>query len=458
MTIYPQQYFLAIIVGVLLCSIVLLNGNVVNATIAVSAASFLDSFNDNTKNTMRINQNLAITTRHETNVIAQEPSNITTSYGNNQTWIPFMDTCLDMNHLEYINFVLGYRSTMPYMLSGQWTRDTGLWVCSILVSIFVVLCFLADLVLYIVHRYRRDKQTYTNWLVLLFNLTNAFLFVVLTQVGWTSNGFFVAAVHNSIECLFCLVLFKKYFPSLFKNRILYNIFQDVLLLIMTMLTMPHLIITDFKINSYIKASGGVFDLLLFLICIVSFIKYGIDWIRIRIFKHTHVLVSPRRHMLLLLNLFSHTFTVVLSFATCTTRIPHAIVILIGTLIMNPVGTAYFVYQLRDKPISIKNIRIAGHEYNVQCCLDALFPPAAKDEDELVDSAKYAIKNNVATSQDAVQQQQQQSAQPLQHVHHHHAQDTPQTQHASPSLCDSVSSITAATTNQQVTQKDADALV
>ena len=61
----------------------------------------------------------------------------------------------------------------------------------------------------------------------------------------------------------------------------------------------------------------------------------------------HVRSPSRKHVCLLLCTFSHTATVMFTFATCFyTRLQFNTVI-IGTLIMNLSGSAYFVFDLLD---------------------------------------------------------------------------------------------------------------
>jgi hypothetical protein len=297
-------------------------------------------------------------------------TNVTIPLFNNNTGgagSSFFETCFDMENLTFINPIIGNVSRMQYMYCGQWRNNTGTFVMSILLGLWAILCSGINIILYLIHRYKRNKQTYTNWITLWFNITNCFLYVVLSQVGWPSSGFFIAAVHNSIEFMHCLVLFKKYFRCLFPKPIIYNIVKDISMMMVVCMCLPHLIIVDFKVNSMVKAAGGIFDLLLFTVCIVAFIKYTIDWIKIKCLKRENVDIAPRRHMILLLNLFAHTCTVVFSFFTCTVWIPHIIVICIGTALMNPLGTCYFVYQLVDKPISYKALRILGNDFDISAC-------------------------------------------------------------------------------------------
>lgn len=290
----------------------------------------------------------------------------------------FFTKCITMDHLVYKGSVLGYVSQMPYMITNQWYTSTTLSGFAIFMSIFVGICFLMQLCFFILHFFSRQKQTYTNWLNLLFNLSNALLFIILSSIGWSQNAFYLAALHNSIELMFCFVLVKKYIFWIPERY--YSILKYVFYLIIFFTTIPHLIIVDFQINAYIKIFGGVFDFLLLLFCTISEIKWLVDWIRIKFFKHQLILPSTS-HILLLLNLHSHTLTVAVAFLSCHSFIPHVVFILIGTFSMNTLGVLYFVHQKFYKTISYKYLIAEWKKLN---------PPPKTDDNWMKKLIRYGL--------------------------------------------------------------------
>lgn len=264
------------------------------------------------------------------------------------------DKCFHMTDLVPTTELFGPAARMPYLLSGHWRDTTLLKVLAIALTVYVNLTFLITLVLYFFQKYKRNmKQTYTNTLVLLFNFSNAFIFSILVNIGWVGNTFVVAAVHNAIEAMFILVLYKKFFKKLVGNtEVSYDLLMNVAVGAGFLTVVPHLLIVDFKINAYIKAIGGISDVSLFLASSAGLVKYAIDTYR-RKYKRASVIKAERRHVILLMNTLSHTGTVMLTFVTCFHTNTQLSIIVIGTAAMNTFGTLYFFFQINDKMYSKK---------------------------------------------------------------------------------------------------------
>src|SRR3989338_2390034 len=269
----------------------------------------------------------------------------------------FFSSCLNapQKDLIYINDIVGNVSNMKYMLSGKWRNEVSTYVLSIMMSIFVFLCGLSIICLYLVKKYRKGV-TSTDKIMLFFNLSNVIIFIMLSLLGWSTNTFFMAAVHNSIEMFLCVTIFIKYYKFLQNHKRIYMAIKDFAFLLSFILCLPHLIIVNFEINTYLKMPGGATDIILFIICIIAYIKFIIYAIKhfslkknVPIIKHTHFWMVN--------NIFAHTLTVIFTFLSCEITIFHLICIIIGTFFMNLFGVIYCIVSLREKsnPPSHDNI-------------------------------------------------------------------------------------------------------
>lgn len=256
-------------------------------------------------------------------------------------------SCFAMTNIVYKGQILGPVVRMGYLLSDYWQNDVTLQVMSIIVGIMIGLMFVFDAFLFGVIKVVNNRRSMVDLSLLIFNFTNALIFLVLTQIGWTIPTFFIAALHNSTELLIILILFKKYFPSLFPSKRVYNLFLYFLTLIAIAFTLPHLIIQDFSVNFYLKLTGAITDVILWIFCLIMTVKYIYNVIMEKACK-SDTKIPPHRHLVFLLNVLSHTSTVMLSVFSCQSMITQAVFILIGTILMNSLGLIYYITCFVEK--------------------------------------------------------------------------------------------------------------
>ena len=141
----------------------------------------------------------------------------------------FYDQCFSMKDLVMINPTVGPVARMKYLLSDQWVENQLYHTSAFYMTIFVTVACMLCTGLCMAKKYQRKELTWRTHLVYWFNFTNAFIFAVLINFGWTGNVFIPAAVHNSIEFLLIVNLcrsgIKKYLlrNSEFGTRILEDI-------------------------------------------------------------------------------------------------------------------------------------------------------------------------------------------------------------------------------------------
>ena len=150
-------------------------------------------------------------------------------------------TCFAMNVIVDKG-VFGPVAHMNYLLSDIWQHDMALFVLSIIMCIVVGFIFVLSLFGFVVIKIVNNRRSIADLLVILFNFSNALIFIVLSQIGWTVPTFFIAACHNSIELVIIIVLMKKYFPGFFPSKRIYNALIYVIVIIGVGFTLPHLIL------------------------------------------------------------------------------------------------------------------------------------------------------------------------------------------------------------------------
>src|SRR3989338_4832142 len=111
---------------------------------------------------------------------------------------------------------------------------------------------------------------------------------MLSLLGWSTNTFFMAAVHNSIEMFLCVTIFRKYYKFLQNHKRIYMAIKDFAFLLSFILCLPHLIIVNFEINTYLKMPGGATDIILFIICIIAYIKYIVYHPKMSMFYYRYI--------------------------------------------------------------------------------------------------------------------------------------------------------------------------
>jgi len=247
-------------------------------------------------------------------------------------------------HNKYIGPVV----QMPYLLADDWHTQPSLKGIRIFMTIYCIVTFLTSFSLFFYHKYKRGKQTWTNTLAFWFNFSNAFIFSVLINAGWTSNVFVIAAAHNALELIIVLTLYKKFFVDFFHSAFAYKVIMDIAYVVGVLSVLPHLLIIDFELGAKIKAFGGISDFILFAVSLVGVTKYLIDIFRKFVRKNPDIHPAPRRHVALLITTLSHTTTVMITFAACFYTRLQFVMIIVGTLIMNMAGVVYFVFQILDK--------------------------------------------------------------------------------------------------------------
>jgi len=262
----------------------------------------------------------------------------------------FYAKCFHMSDLVTNNKYIGPVARMPYLLTDQW-RDDEYRSVGLFMSVYVCCTCFATMVLCMAQKYQQRKPSWRDYLVFWFNFTNAFIFTVLVNAGWMANVFIVAALHNSIELLLILSLCKGAIKSILRNNENHmKLLGDISLVVAIATVIPHMLITDFQLNAFIKSAGGITDFLLFLTSVFWTVKDSVNLFRAHVLKQKDVHVEFS-HFVLSLNCLIHTLTVIMTFFTCFWVEGQFAFMITGTVLMNAAGVAYFVVKKPEQQAS-----------------------------------------------------------------------------------------------------------
>lgn len=257
--------------------------------------------------------------------------------------------CVSMEDVVSKGPVLGTVIRMPFLLSGYWKESLPLYISITIVSVFCVAWSLSNTAILfslIVKEYPNiDATDILTW---LFNWSNTIILVLLVQVGWNIFTFPIATIHNCIELHISLIQISEMAISCTGKKLLIDrIKRYVYVFAFTLealFVIPHVFIPNYQIAMYISSAGAIGDLALLCTCVAGVIYTIVHSIRAYL-KHDVFWISER-HLVLLVNMISHSGTVVLLFISCPFLYAQLVMIFGGTILMNFIGALYFVLLAR----------------------------------------------------------------------------------------------------------------